>query len=63
MTERDRARLVGVAVLGFVLLNPPMLRVADSTDRVLGIPALYAYLFATWALLIGLLALIARRRR
>jgi hypothetical protein len=28
---------------------------------VLGIPALYAYLFASWGLLIGLMALVVRK--
>jgi len=54
------ARLVAVAVLGFVLLNFPLLSLADSEARVLGIPAPYAYLLAVWALLIALIALIVR---
>jgi hypothetical protein len=54
------ARLVAVAALGFLLLNFPLLSLADSEARVLGIPALYAYLFAVWAVLIALIALIAR---
>jgi hypothetical protein len=54
------ARLVAVAVLGFLLLNFPLLSLADSDALVLGIPALYAYLLAVWALLIALIALIVR---
>ena len=62
MNQRLRAsRLVAVAVLGFVLLNPPLLQVADGTGRVLGVPALYAYVFGAWALLIVLVLLTLRR--
>lgn len=54
------ARLVALALFGFLLLNFPLLSLADSEARVLGIPALYAYLLAVWALLIALIALIVR---
>jgi hypothetical protein len=56
------ARLVAIAVLGFVLLNAPLLTIADSDATVAGIPVLYAYLFTVWAVLIGLIALIVRGR-
>jgi hypothetical protein len=62
---RDRlrtARLVAVALLGLALFNFPLLAVFDSDTRVAGVPVLWAYLFAAWALLIGLLAWIARSR-
>ncbi len=62
MEDRQRnARLVAVALLAFVLLNGPLLSVADSETRVLGVPALVAYLFAAWGLVIALVALIVRR--
>jgi hypothetical protein len=62
VNRRLRAsRLVAAAVLGFVLLNPPFLGVADGTERVLGVPGLYAYVFGAWALLIVLVLLILRR--
>jgi hypothetical protein len=63
---RDRlksARLVGTAALGFVLLTYPMLSLVDDGGRVWGIPSLYAYLFAVWALLIALIALAVRVSR
>ncbi len=56
------ARLVAVAVLGFLLVDPPLLTIADDAATVAGIPVLYAYLFAAWALLIALVAAIVRRR-
>jgi hypothetical protein len=54
-------RLVAAAFLGFLAFNYPLLSLFDSDSRVAGIPALYAYLFAAWAVLIGLLALIVRK--
>jgi hypothetical protein len=64
MGERLKsARLVAVAILGFLLLNYPLLSLTDSEATVLGIPGLYAYLFTIWALLIGLIALVVRSSR
>lgn len=60
MGERSGARLVAVAVLAFVLLNWPFLAVFDQPVRVLGLPLLWAYLFAAWALVIALVAAITR---
>jgi hypothetical protein len=56
------ARLVALAVLGFLLLNAPLLTIADSDATVAGIPVLYAYLFVVWAALIALIALAVHRR-
>jgi hypothetical protein len=56
------ARLVALAVLGFLLLNAPLLTIADSDATVAGIPVLYAYLFVVWAALIALIALVVHRR-
>jgi hypothetical protein len=58
----NTARLVAIAVFGFLLLNAPLLTIADSDATVGGIPVLYAYLFAVWAALIALIALVVRRR-
>jgi hypothetical protein len=56
-------RLVAAAMLGFLLFSPPLLSLADEQTRVLGVPALYAYLFAAWAAMIVLVNLIVRRSR
>jgi hypothetical protein len=50
-------RLVALFLLGFLLLNYPLLNLFAGPARVLGIPILYVYVFAVWALLIGLMAL------
>ena len=64
MRSRRKGRLlVAVAALSFLLLNPPLLDVAAGGSRLLGVPALYAYLFAAWALVIVLVALVVRSDR
>ncbi len=58
---RKSERLVALAFLGLLLFNYPLLSLFSSEDRVLGIPVLYAYLFAAWTMVIALIALIVRR--
>jgi hypothetical protein len=55
-------RLVALFLLGFLLLNYPLLNLFAGPGRVLGIPVLYAYVFAVWALLIGLMARVIEKR-
>ena len=54
-------RFVAICMLGIVLFNFPVLALFNVGGAVLGIPLLYAYIFAAWALLIVLLALLAER--
>lgn len=54
-------RLVALALLGFLLFNYPLLSIFSTDTTVLGVPLLYAYLFASWVLLIGLMALVVRK--
>ena len=49
-------------MLGLVLFNFPLLALFNVDATVLGVPLLYAYLFAAWALLIGLMAYVAERK-
>ena len=59
--RRKGERLVAVALLGFLIFNYPLLSLFSTEERVLGVPVLYAYLFVSWGLLIGLMALVVRR--
>lgn len=59
--DRKSERLIALAFLGFLLFNYPLLSLFSTEGAVLGIPVLYAYLFISWALLIALTALAARR--
>jgi hypothetical protein len=51
-------RLVALFLLGVLLFTPPFLGIFNMPDRILGLPSLYLYLFAAWALLIVLVALV-----
>jgi hypothetical protein len=49
-------RLIAIFLLGCLLFNYPLLYLFNSKSQIFGIPLLYAYIFAAWALLIGLMA-------
>ncbi len=56
-------RLVALFILGWVLLNFPILFLFSRSTAVLGIPLLYAYVFGVWSLLIGVMAYVIERPR
>jgi len=59
-THKYGERTIALALLGAVLFSVPVLNSfdADGGAFLLGIPTLYLYLFAAWAVLIGLLVLV-----
>jgi hypothetical protein len=59
--RRKGERLVALALLGFLLFNYPLLSLFSTDGTVLRVPVLYAYLFVSWGLLIGLMALVVRK--
>ena len=60
--SRTRELLVALFLLGALLLAPPLLIIFNQATRAFGIPTLYLYLFAVWAVLIALVALAVERR-
>ena len=60
-SSRKGQRLAGLFLLGCLFFSYPLLSLFNVRATVLGIPALYAYLFAAWALLIALVAAIVSR--
>lgn len=60
---RIESALFTIFLAGVVVFSPLMVGLFDKGPAVtvLGIPILYAYLFVTWAVLIGLIALAAGR--
>jgi len=56
-------RLVALFLLGGLLFNYPLLAVFNVAGEAFGIPALYVYIFLSWALMIGLLAIVVERSR
>lgn len=61
--ERTGQRLVALGLLGAVAFNYPVLGLFNKPATLLGIPLLYAYIFAVWALLVVAMALVVERGR
>ncbi|MFL6563359.1 MAG: hypothetical protein ACJ8G5_00360 [Burkholderiales bacterium] len=62
MSEETKSqRFVALCVLGMVLFNFPILALFNVGGTLFGVPVLYAYIFAAWAALIALMALVAER--
>jgi hypothetical protein len=56
-----RQRLAALFLTGVLLWFSPLVLRVEQTGTWLGIPLLYLYLFAVWALLIGLALVILAR--
>ena len=54
-------RLTALFLLGFLLLNYPIVSLFAGATLVFGIPLLYAYVFFAWALLIAWMAIVVER--
>jgi hypothetical protein len=61
--EAKGQRLIALFILGSLLFNYPVLSLFNVPAEALGVPVLYAYIFAAWALLIALMAFAAESRR
>ena len=57
--EARGERSLGLFALGLLVFNPPLLSIFSVEVMLFGLPLLYLYLFAAWAVLIALLALNA----
>jgi 4-hydroxybenzoate polyprenyltransferase len=53
-----RERLLALFLLGLLLFLSPFLGIFNTPDRLLGLPSLYLYMFASWMLLIALVAVV-----
>jgi len=60
---RDRQWPIAVFLLGCLLFGYPLLALFNVPASVAGVPLLYAYLFAAWAGLIVLIAVVNGRSR
>lgn len=58
--SRRGERLVGLFLLALLLFSPMLLGLFARPTTVLGLPPLLVYVFAAWAVVIVLLARIAR---
>ena len=59
MNEHKGQRFIALCMLGMVLFNFPVLALFNVAGTVLGVPVLYAYIFAAWAAMIVVMALLA----
>jgi hypothetical protein len=57
--ESKGQRFVALCMLGLLLFNYPVLALFNVHGTIFGVPILYAYVFAAWAALIGLMARVA----
>jgi hypothetical protein len=62
MDELRAPRFVALCMLGVVLFNFPVLALFNVSGTFFGVPTIYAYIFAAWAALIALMALVAEAR-
>ena len=61
--SRKTRRLAGIFLLGWVLLNYPILSIFNLPAAWGGVPLLYAYVFAVWTLIVALLAVVSHPGR
>jgi hypothetical protein len=61
--ERKGQRLIALFIFGCLLFNYPVLSLFNVATEAFGVPVLYAYIFAAWALLVGLMAFVVESRR
>ncbi len=54
--------LLALFAMGVLLFNPPLLMLFSVDATFFGFPALYIYIFTSWALLVVLVALVVNRR-
>jgi hypothetical protein len=60
-TNVRNERLVGLFLLGLALFDYPLLALFNTPRLVLGVPALYLYLFLAWAAVIAVVAIVLHR--
>ncbi|QCG86474.1 hypothetical protein [Azospirillum sp. TSH100] len=60
--RRYRDRMIGLFLLAAALFNPPLLGLFGIEGNILGVPALYVWVFGLWAAVILLAALAGRAR-
>jgi hypothetical protein len=61
MKKRHLQKLVIVSIVLLIGLNLPILLLFDSSQNVLGFPAIYIYFFSIWLLSILVSLLIVKR--
>ena len=63
MHAKRTSFLVAVFVVSFLVLQYPLITLANRRASVQGIPVLYLYIFAVWLLIIVLLGILLEDKR
>ncbi len=63
MSDKKIPKLIGLFFLGIVLLNFPIINLFGKNQFIFGIPALYAYFFLVWLVLIIFIAWTVRSKQ
>ena len=61
-SDEISGRLVGLALVGLLALNYPLLSLFSRAQLIFGIPLLYLYLFIFWGIFIFLTAMAIERK-
>ena len=56
-------RLTALFLVGCLLFNYPLLTLFSIDGLIRGIPILYVYVFVSWLVLIGLMAIVIESRK
>jgi len=62
MSEGKTSKVIGIFLLGFVLLNFPIINLFTKDQFIFGIPSLYIYFFMVWVILIIFIARTTRKK-
>lgn len=62
MSDDKSAKLIILFVAAVAMLNFPLLGIFDRRQLQYGLPMMYCYLFAVWALLVLLVGLAVQNR-
>ena len=55
--------VLALFAVGVLLFNPPLLSLFSVNVSLFGVPALYVYVFASWGVVIALVAYMVNRRK
>ena len=57
-SEAKGQRLIALFIFGCLLFNYPVLSLFNVAAEAFGVPVLYAYIFAAWAVLVAMMAYV-----
>lgn len=61
MSDKKIPKLIGLFLFGVILLNFPIINLFGKDQLIFGVPALYAYFFLVWLVLIIFIAGVVRK--